>query len=321
MKRMMLLLAVAMLGGAAPPDRVDLIIRGGTIYTGSEAPFVGDVAVSGDRIHAVGQRLPHQASREIDAGGMIVAPGFIDPHTHLGAQLTGEDAQERLIPGFLMQGVTTAFIGNDGGGGPDVGAVLGSARTRPVGINYAAYVGFGGVREAVIGEADRAPTPDELARMRQMVAAAMCQGALGLSTGLFYAPQSFAETDEVVALAREAGNRGGVYDSHIRDESSYSIGLAAAVDEAMAVGREAGLPVNISHIKALGVDVHGRRSSNGSRRRAGLGSGSPPINIPGRLRARASPPLWCRAGRMTAVGPQCCSVSTMRAWRSACART
>jgi N-acyl-D-aspartate/D-glutamate deacylase len=307
MKRMMLLLAVAMLGGAAPPDRVDLIIRGGTIYTGSEAPFVGDVAVSGDRIHAVGQRLPHQASREIDAGGMIVAPGFIDPHTHLGAQLTGEDAQERLIPGFLMQGVTTAFIGNDGGGGPDVGAVLGSARTRPVGINYAAYVGFGGVREAVIGEADRAPTPDELARMRQMVAAAMCQGALGLSTGLFYAPQSFAETDEVVALAREAGNRGGVYDSHIRDESSYSIGLAAAVDEAMAVGREAGLPVNISHIKALGVDVHGQAPAIIERieaaRRAGqrVTADQYPWSASGTSLAAALVPRWAHDGGRPAM--------------------
>ena len=96
-----------------------------------------------------------------------------------------------------MQGVTTAFIGNDGGGDPDVASVLGRAERQPVGINYAAYVGFGAVRHAVIGDADRAPTADELARMRQMVAGAMCQGALGLSTGLFYAPQSFATTEEV----------------------------------------------------------------------------------------------------------------------------
>jgi N-acyl-D-aspartate/D-glutamate deacylase len=250
-----LLLACTASGAAA--QRVDLIIRGGTIYTGSDAPFVGDVAVSGDRIRAVGRRLNYRAARVVDARGMIVAPGFIDPHAHLGEQLASGDARTRLIPAFLMQGVTTALIGNDGGGDPDLDSVLGSARTRPVGINYAAYVGFGPVRRAVIGEADRAPTADELARMRTMVARAMCQGALGLSTGLFYAPQSFARTDEVVALAREAGLRGGVYDSHLRDESSYSIGLAAAVDEAIAIGREAGLPVNISHIKALGVDVHG----------------------------------------------------------------
>ena len=258
MKRIALLLAMAMLGGAAPPERVDLIIRGGTVYTGSDAPFTGDVAISGDRIRAVGPRLSYRAARVVDARGLIVAPGFIDPHAHLGEQLADADARTRLIPGFLMQGVTTALIGNDGGGDPDVASVLGSARTRPVGINYAAYVGFGPVRRAVIGDADRAPTVDELARMRQMVATSMCQGALGLSTGLFYAPQSFATTEEVVALAREAGMRGGIYDSHLRDESSYSIGLAAAVDEAIAIGRDGGLPVNISHIKALGVDVHGQ---------------------------------------------------------------
>jgi N-acyl-D-amino-acid deacylase len=245
---------------AAPPSReaVDLIIRGGTVYTGSDAPFVGDVAISGDRIRAVGRRLPHPAARVIDASGMVVAPGFIDPHTHAGEQLASDDPQERLMPAFLMQGVTTAFIGNDGRGHPEVARALGSAERRPVGINYAAFVGFGAVREAVIGEADRAPSDQELDRMRQLVAGAMCQGALGLSTGLFYAPQSFASTAEVVALAREAGRRGGVYDSHIRDESSYTIGLAAAIDEAIMIGREAELPVNISHIKALGVDVHGQ---------------------------------------------------------------
>ncbi|MBV9884287.1 MAG: amidohydrolase family protein [Sphingomonadaceae bacterium] len=258
MKRILMLLAAAFVLGAAPPERVDLIIRGGTIYTGADAPFVGDVAISGDRIRAVGRHLPYRAARVIDARGMIVAPGFIDPHTHVGGQLQSGDAQTRLIPAFLMQGVTTAFIGNDGGGDPDLDSVLGSARRRPVGINYAAYVGFGAVREAVIGQADRAPTPAELARMRQLVATAMCHGAFGLSTGLFYAPQSFATIEEVIALSREAASRGGNYDSHLRDESSYSIGLVAAVDEAIRIGREARLPVHISHIKALGVDVQGQ---------------------------------------------------------------
>ena len=156
MKRIARLFALMMLVGAAPPERVDLIISGGTIYTGADAPFVGDVAVSGDRIRAVGRHLSYRAARVIDARGMIVAPGFIDAHTHVGGQLAAADAHTRLIPAFLMQGVTTAMIGNDGGGSPDVAGVLGSARLRPVGINYAAYVGFGAVREAVIGEADRA---------------------------------------------------------------------------------------------------------------------------------------------------------------------
>ena len=307
MKRLTLLLAAALLGGATSPERVDLIIRGGTIYTGADAPFVGDIAISGDRIRAVGARLPHRAERVIEARGLIVAPGFIDPHAHIGDQLRSEDAQARLVPAFLMQGVTTAFIGNDGGGDPDVGAVLASARARPVGINYAAYVGFGAVRRAVIGDADRAPTPDELGRMRGIVASAMCDGALGLSTGLFYAPQSFAETPEVVALAREAATRGGVYDSHIRDESSYSIGLAAAVDEALAVGREAGLPVNISHIKALGVDVHGQAPAIIERIEAAQRAGQRvtadqyPWSASGTSLAAALVPRWAQDGGREAL--------------------
>ena len=236
----------------------DLLIRGGTIYTGSEAPFVGDVAVTGDHITGVGRHLMIKARRVIDARGMIVAPVFIDPHTHVGDDLASDDAQKRLVPAFLMQGVTTAFIGNDGGGAIDVKAVLNRAKTKPVGINYATYTGFGTIRETVIGMANRAPSADELARMKKMVGDAMCQGALGLSTGLFYAPQSFSKTDEVVALSQEAAKRGGYYDSHIRDESSYTIGLKAAVDEAIEIGREAHIPIHISHIKALGVDVQGQ---------------------------------------------------------------
>lgn len=253
-------IATVSLGAATPPppQKVDLLIRGGTIYTGSDAPFVGDVAIKGDRIVSVSRHANVSAARVVDASGMIVAPGFIDPHTHIGGDLVSADPQKRLIPAFLMQGVTTAFIGNDGGGNPDVAKVLGSAASKPVGINYAAYVGFGAVREQVIGEDDRPPTAAEMAKMKALVASAMCQGALGLSTGLFYAPQSFAKTEEVIALAREAGKRGGSYDSHIRDESSYTVGLAAAIDEAIRIGREGRLPAHISHIKALGVDVQGQ---------------------------------------------------------------
>lgn len=248
----------ALFATAAAGQQADLILRGGTIYTGSDAPFAGDIAISGDHIDYVGPKAPGGAKRVIDVRGLVVAPGFIDPHTHADGMIAGGDAAERLVLPFLMQGVTTAFIGNDGGGDPDLAKVLGRAATHPVGINYASFVGFGAVRHAVIGEADRAPTPAELARMKGLVASAMCQGALGFSTGLFYAPQSFAKSDEVVALATEAALRGGLYDSHIRDESSYTIGLSAAIDEALAIGREAGMPVHIAHIKALGVDVHGQ---------------------------------------------------------------
>jgi N-acyl-D-amino-acid deacylase len=302
-----LLAASLTLGAAHPHEQVDVLIRGGTVYTGSDAPFVGDVAVKGDRVRAVGRRLQHRAVKVIDARGMIVAPGFIDPHTHAGAQLASTDLRERLVPAFLMQGVTTAFIGNDGGGDPDVSRVLAGARQRPVGINYGAFVGFGAVRSAVVGAADRAPDAAELARMRQLVAKGMCDGALGLSTGLFYAPQSFAQTTEVVALAREAGARGGIYDSHIRDESSYSIGLAAALDEAIAIGREAALPVNISHIKALGVDVHGQSGAIIARIEAARARGQRvtadqyPWSASGTSLAAALVPRWAQDGGRAAM--------------------
>ncbi|HEX8302595.1 N-acyl-D-amino-acid deacylase family protein [Sphingomonas sp.] len=293
--------AALSLGAAnAPLPSVDLLIRGGTVYTGTMAPFVGDVAIRGDRIVSVGRRVNVRATRVIEAKGMIVAPGFIDPHTHMGSDLASKDRGERLVPAFLMQGVTTAFIGNDGGGSPDMARVLGSGQS--VGINYAAYVGFGAIREKVIGEADRAPTVTEMAQMKGLVANAMCHGALGLSTGLFYAPQSFAKTEEVIELAREAGKRGGTYDSHIRDESSYTVGLAAAIDEAIRIGREGQLPAHISHIKALGVDVHGQAGAIIAKVEAARRTGQKvtadqyPWSASGTSLVAALIPLWAQDG-------------------------
>jgi N-acyl-D-aspartate/D-glutamate deacylase len=297
------LLALATLGAA--PERVDVLIRGGTVYTGDAAPFIGNVAVTGDRIRYVGARATLAARRTIDARGMIVAPGFIDPHTHAEGMLRSQHARERLVLPFLMQGVTTAFIGNDGGGAPDVAATL--TPVGPVGVNYAAYIGFGAVRRAVIGEAKRAPNTTEMATMRGLVARAMCDGALGLSTGLFYAPQSFAGTDEVVALAREAGSRGGVYDTHIRDESSYTVGLAAAIDEAIAIGRAARVPVHISHIKALGVDVEGQAPAIIAKVEAARARGERvtadqyPWSASGTSLVAALVPMWAQEGGRQAL--------------------
>ena len=261
-------------GAAEPGDNPDLVLRGGTIYTGDAAPFRGDVSIRGDRIVYVGPKAPGAGARTIDATGLIVAPGFIDPLAHVNDALASGDPASRLVLPFLTQGVTTAFIGVDGSGDPDVartfgvtnanvpGAVVGLEQSsRDFGINFATYVGLGAVRAKVVGAADRAPTPAESAQMTALVDKAMCDGALGLSTGLFYAPQSFAKRDEVVTLAKAAAARGGIYDSHIRDESSYTIGLKGAVEEALAVGRDAGIPVHIAHIKALGVDVHGQAAA------------------------------------------------------------
>lgn len=301
------LLAGCSLGAAPPPASVDLIIRGGTVYTGDAAPFTGDVAVKDDKIVAVGPHLKLSATRTIDATGMIVAPGFIDPHTHAGEWLASADPKTRLIPAFLLQGVTTAFIGNDGGGSTDIAGVLAGPKTKPVGINFATYVGFGTIRSEVIGRDNRAPTAGELEQEKALVAKGMCEGAIGFSTGLFYAPQSFSRTDEVIALSAEAAKRGGYYDSHIRDESSYTVGLAAAVDEAIAIGRATGMPIHISHIKALGVDVQGTAPAIIAKIEAARAAGinitasQYPWSASGTSLVASLVPLWAQDGGTAAL--------------------
>lgn len=311
-------LAVAsalLLAGCAIPDaslspvtlRADLLIRGGTIYPGGGEPFTGDVAITGDRIVAIGPSLMIAAQRVIDASGMIVAPGFIDPHTHAQAWLTATDARTRMVEPFLLQGVTTAFIGNDGGGPVDVRALLDSATTNPVGVNYAVFTGFGTIRSEVIGEARRAPTPGELAKEEALVRTAMCEGAIGLSTGLFYAPQSFSKTEEVIALAAVAGRMGGIYDTHMRDESNYNIGLAAAVDEVIRIAREGRIPAHISHIKALGVDVQGTAPQIVAKINAARAEGLAitasqyPWSASGTSLVASLVPLWAQDGGRSAM--------------------
>jgi N-acyl-D-amino-acid deacylase len=190
---------------------------------------------------------------------LIVAPGFIDPHTHTAGDLS--NAQRKANLPYLMQGVTTVVTNNDGSGPIDIGKLLGGWKTNGIGTNAAVYVPQGSVRGAVMGMSDATPSAMQLDSMRRLVARGMADGAIGLSTGLYYAPGSYSTTDEVIALARVAAEHGGLYDSHIRDESSYTIGLVAAVNEVIRIGREAHMPVHISHIKALGADVWGMSDS------------------------------------------------------------
>lgn len=244
-----------------PKDQVDVIISGGLLFDGTDAPGrQADVAIHSDRIVEIGTALQakYRALRTIDARGRLVAPGFIDAHTHPDTYIRSTERGKRRADPWLYQGVSTIVIGIDGNGTPEIARQAHKLQTGGIGTNVAAYVGFGPVRSQVIGQDDRPPTRDELARMRALVARGMCEGAIGLSTGLFYAPQSFASTDEVVTLAHEAAIRGGIYDTHMRDESSYSIGLLGSIDETLAIGRRAGIPVHIGHIKALGMDVHGQ---------------------------------------------------------------
>ncbi|HYE45288.1 MAG TPA: hypothetical protein VEA44_05890 [Caulobacter sp.] len=254
------LAAATVLLGAGPAP-VDWLIVGGQVIDGSGQPGrIADVAVRDERIVFVGDARAKgfTARRTIDARGLVVAPGFIDPHTHSGSDLSSGDKTERAAANHLFQGVTSILVGNDGDGRPDIARQLQGFHDRGIGVNAGGFVGFGAVRRQVVGQGSRAPDEVELARMRGLVAGAMCEGAFGFSAGLYYAPQSYAPTEEVIALAREAGLRGGLYETHLRDEGSDSIGLLAAVEEALRIGREAGLPVHLAHIKAQGVDVHGK---------------------------------------------------------------
>lgn len=309
MKRFHLLLAGLSglaLGGAGPPPVVDLLLKGGTIHDGSErAAFVGDVAVTGDRISHVGRALKLRAARTIDARGLIVAPGFIDPHTH--ADVSPADPAQRRLNLWLAQGVTTIVTGNDGYGSFHIDGQTKVLTEAAIGPNLASHVGFGAVRTAVVGEGDVPASPDQISRMQALVAKAMCDGALGLSAGLFYAPQKFAPTDEVIAVARAAAMRGGLYDTHQRDESSYDIGLLASVEEVLRIGREAGMRVHFSHLKALGADVHGKAAEVIARIEAARAAGQQvtadqyPYTASGTSVAAALLPGWAQAGGIGAI--------------------
>lgn len=237
-------------------QQYDVILRNGRVLDGTGNPwFRADVALRGDRIAAVGDLAGATAPTELDATGLYVAPGFIDVHSHAAGGLAtpGLSAAHPL----LAQGLTTIFSNPDGGGPVDLAAQRDSLLKDGLGVNVAPLVPTRSIRATVIGQEDRLATPDELDRMRELVRQGMQEGAFGVSSGPFYTPQSYADTHELVELARVAAEYGGAYTSHIRDESDYTIGVVAAVDEVIQVAREAGLPGVVSHIKVLGPRVWG----------------------------------------------------------------
>ena len=245
------------------PGPLDVLITGATVYDGTGRPGrSADIGIRGDRIVLVG-RAPRgqRATQRIDATGMIVAPGFIDPHTHAFEGLPRLNETRRRNTGALMQGVTTVVLGADGRGPADVRGVLDAAERDGIGTNTYAMVGFGTVRSRVMRASSAAATPAQIDSMRALIRSAMLDGAFGVGSGLFYAPQSYASTEEVIAVVSAAKPFGGVYDTHQRDESSYTIGLLNSVRETIRIGCESGLTANVGHIKALGVDVWGRADS------------------------------------------------------------
>lgn len=239
---------------AQPP--FDVLIRNGRIMDGSGNPWLRrDVGILQGRIVAIGALGDAAAKTTIDAADRIVAPGFIDVHSHAAEGLSRPLLRQGQP--LLAQGITTIVANPDGGGPVDLAAQRATLEKGGTGVNVALLIGHGSVRRAVIGGANRAPTADELNQMRAFVTRAMEQGAYGLSSGLFYTPGSYAKTEEVIELTKAAAAHGGLYTSHVRDEADYNIGVVASVQEVIRIAEEAQTIGIVSHAKALGPDNWG----------------------------------------------------------------
>ncbi len=249
---------LVVLAAACGPAPVDVLLQGGLVHDGGGGePFPADVGIRGDRIAFVGDGGELEAAEVVDVSGLVVAPGFIDMHSH---SQVGEEWAREALP-FLYQGITTVVLGVDGGGAPEVGDTLAGWDASGIGVNALTYVGHGAVRRRVLGAEDRAPTGEELDEMRALVRRGLEEGAFGLSTGLFYVPGTYATTEEVIELARVAAEYApAIYDTHDRDlGASYpSFGYLASIEEAIRIGEESGTKVIFSHFNAQGAANYGR---------------------------------------------------------------
>jgi N-acyl-D-amino-acid deacylase len=248
---LLLLLAHTVL--AQTPPKADFLIRNGRLYDGTGNTWTqADVAVRNGRIVAVG-RLPasYPADTVLDARGLAVAPGFIDVHTHI----EDDEMRQPTADNFLYDGVTTVVTGNCGSSRPDLRRYFHSLDSARLSVNVASLIGHGTVRKAVMGRARRAPSEAELLRMEALIDSAMRAGAVGLSSGLIYVPGTYSRTPELVRLARVAGRAGGLYATHMRNETDS---VTFSIEEALRIGREASMPVQISHLKLGGQQNWGR---------------------------------------------------------------
>jgi N-acyl-D-amino-acid deacylase len=243
---------------APPGSSYDILIRGGRVLDGSGNPWIrADIGIRGDRIVDVGWLPGATAATVIEARDRYVAPGFIDVHSHAAGSLTNPKLREAQA--LLAQGLTM-IVGNPDGGGPtDLREQAERLMAAEPGVNVALMIGHASIRNAVMGQSQRRdPTAEELEKMRALARQGRDDGAFGLSSGLFYQPGRFAKTEEVIALAREAG---GVYTSHIRDEGSYDFGVVASVDEVIRIAEEARVRGVVSHMKCLGPDSWGKSAT------------------------------------------------------------
>jgi N-acyl-D-amino-acid deacylase len=231
---------------------VDVLIKNGRILDGTgNSWFYGDVAVKDGKIIKIGALQNITAAKTIDAKGLIVAPGFIDVHTHI----EGDEVKNPTADNFIYDGVTTVVTGNCGSSNVDIERYLQKLDSLKLSINVATLIGHNDVRRAVMGSANRKASADEQKKMEALIEKAMQDGAVGFSTGLIYIPGTYSSTEEVVGLAKAASKYKGVYASHMRDESDS---VVAAINEALHIGREAKMPVEISHFKLSGQQNWGR---------------------------------------------------------------
>jgi N-acyl-D-amino-acid deacylase len=254
MLRSLLIACCVVLSCGAKAQQYDVLIRNGKVVDGSGNPwFYGDVAIAGGKVVAIG-KLSGTAVKTIDATGLIVAPGFIDVHTHI----EGDELAVPTAPNFIYDGVTSVVTGNCGSSNTDIAKYFRQLDSVKTSINVATLIGHNDVRAAVMGLSQRNPTPEEQKRMEGLVEQAMIDGAVGFSTGLIYVPGTYSKTPEVIGLAKAAAKHNGVYASHIRDEADN---MQDAVEEAINIGRQAHIPVEISHFKTTYKPNWGRAAS------------------------------------------------------------
>jgi len=300
-------------------DSFDIVIKDGRIVDGSGNPwFKGDLGIEGDRITRVGDLGEYDAKKEIEARGLLVCPGFVDVHTHSDTSFIINPRADSKV----LQGVTTEILGNCGDSPAPVtelGKSFESKRLEELGIEWDWYsvaeylgrlerggvpvnvgtlIGHGTVRASIMGYEARAPSGGELTQMKELVEQGMRDGALGLSTGIKYAPGVYASTDEIVELSRVVARYGGLYSTHIRNQGD---GLIDSIDEAITIGREAGVPVQIAHLKVKGR-VNWGKSANMLRIIDEAREGGVDVTfdqypyIAGSTGAFAITPKWAREG-------------------------
>ena len=254
MKLILLLLFPSFISAQQPA--YDLVIKNGKVIDGSgNSWFYSDVAIKDGKILSIAKDIQPGPARIIDATGLIIAPGFIDVHTHI----EGDEIKTPTADNFVLDGVTSVVTGNCGASKVSIGDYLRFIDSLRLSINVATLVGHNDIRRAVMGSANRAPDETELQKMEQLVQHAMLQGAVGFSTGLIYIPGTYSKTDEIVRLAKVASKYHGLYASHMRDEGDS---VLIAINEALTIGREARIPVEISHFKLSGQRNWGRSSES-----------------------------------------------------------